>query len=98
MQLSLINKGRKSHFLKTGFFCPCLSTIVDKQGQKKPVFKNDLNFFIPILPEAAGEGEIAVNYQGCSFEGYCYPPAKAIINVQFDNKLAPLSVQVEYNP
>ncbi|OGV25333.1 MAG: hypothetical protein A3F18_00010 [Legionellales bacterium RIFCSPHIGHO2_12_FULL_37_14] len=91
--------AQNPHFLTLGEIkLPKYATIVDKQGQKKPVFKNDLNFFIPILPEAAGEGEIAVNYQGCSFEGYCYPPAKAIINVQFDNKLTPINVQVEDNP
>ena len=67
----------------------------NSSGNKYLIFRNNLNLPVAILGENAGEGLIKVNYQGCSNEGFCYPPQTKTIKLTIDNNLALTDVNIE---
>ncbi len=67
----------------------------NSSGNKYLIYRNNLNLPVAILGENAGEGLIKVNYQGCSNEGFCYPPQTKTIKLTIDNNLALTDVNIE---
>ena len=67
----------------------------DRQGHKYLVYRNKLIVPVSVLSEQAGETLIDVHFQGCSDEGFCYPPEINQIKLSFDPKLALSEVSLE---
>jgi thiol:disulfide interchange protein DsbD len=67
----------------------------DSQGKSYGVYRNQLNIRIPVLGEAAGESILHVDYQGCSDDGFCYPPQSQAIKLAFNDHLALKDVTLE---
>lgn len=67
----------------------------DKQGQYYHVYRDKLSLAVPILAEASGESMLTVHYQGCSDEGFCYPPETKEIRVTVDAQLMMQSATLE---
>lgn len=84
--LQIINKDKKAIQLGTIIY-PTSKMKTNKQGQQFPVYYNKVNLNIPILSEQAGESYLEVRYQGCSDEGFCYPPEHKLIKVAFSTSL-----------
>lgn len=61
---------------------------------KKEVYEGTLSIGVPLLGTQPGETTLEVYYQGCSFEGYCYPPVTRTLNVAFNENLALSKVQI----
>lgn len=90
-----INEQTDSNIhLGTLRFPPSL-TQTDKQGHSYPVYRKQVNLPVGILGEKAGETLLTVHYQGCSDDGFCYPPESKPIRVTIDPQLAISEVNLE---
>lgn len=78
-------KTPPDHYMQVGTlqFPPPLIKI-SKQGKQILVYRNTLTLAIPLLANSGGESLVTVEYQGCSDEGFCYPPQTKNIQVSFD--------------
>jgi len=65
----------------------------DAQLGDYAVFERQLRVALPILANQAGEQSLAVTYQGCAADGFCYPPTTQQIKVRINQHLE--LVQVE---
>lgn len=74
---------------------PPTLTKTDKKGQTYSVYRNELTLPIGILGEAPGESLIDLQYQGCSDDGFCYPPEKTQIKVAINEHRALDNVSLE---
>lgn len=50
---------------------------------------------MPILGEQAGETRLDLSYQGCSDDGFCYPPETKQFKLTIDSNLALSKVDIE---
>lgn len=75
-------------------FPPTLSKT-DKQGHQYTVYRNDLSIPVSILGERPGESLLSLHYQGCSDDGFCYPPEIKKIKIAIDDQLALANVNLE---
>jgi len=92
--LQIINKDKKTTQLGTIIY-PKSKMKTNKRGQQFPVYYNKVDLNIPILSEQAGESYLEVRYQGCSDEGFCYPPEHKLIKVAFSADLEIQSALLE---
>nr|HAT8712706.1 protein-disulfide reductase DsbD [Legionella jordanis] len=74
---------------------PTPSTKTDKQGRVYTVYRNHLSIPVPILGEQAGETRLDLSYQGCSDDGFCYPPETKQFKLTIDSNLALSKVDIE---
>lgn len=65
----------------------------DRQGGVISIYRKDLSLPLPVLGGQGGETLITVQYQGCSDDGFCYPPETGQIKLGFDDKLALISAE-----
>jgi thioredoxin:protein disulfide reductase len=70
----------------------------DKQGTIIPIYRNALTLPVGILGQKPGETLVALTYQGCSDEGFCYPPITKQIHFSVDATLALSQVSLELEP
>jgi thiol:disulfide interchange protein DsbD len=68
---------------------------VDQQGRVFKVYRNKLSLPVAILGEQPGESLVSLSYQGCSDEGFCYPPETRQIKLAIDKNLALSNVSLE---
>ncbi len=54
---------------------------------KQAVYEGKVNISLPILNWEEGILTLVVNYQGCSSQGYCYPPTQRVIQVSLDGSV-----------
>lgn len=66
----------------------------DRQGHVYPVYRNDLSLLIPVLGEHSGESLVTLHYQGCSDDGFCYPPESKQLKLAVNDQLALISASV----
>ena len=55
------------------------------------VYRDQLRLTIPLLNYQNSEFRVLLNYQGCSTQGYCYPPQQRILTLQ----ISPFGAQVQ---
>ena len=67
----------------------------DAQGKNYAIYRDHLKLPVGVLGEQAGEALLDVHYQGCSDDGFCYPPETKQIKLTIDNGLALTNVTVE---
>jgi len=74
---------------------PLLKT--DKLGKRYPVYRDDLLVPVNVLSPKPQETILAVKYQGCADDGFCYPPEVAHIKLSFtvQNGLTGVSLEQE---
>ncbi|MBA2655997.1 MAG: protein-disulfide reductase DsbD [Tatlockia sp.] len=68
---------------------------IDKQGREFSIYRNNLALRIPVLGQRSGESLINLSYQGCSDEGFCYPPENKQLKLSIDKNLALSEVVLE---
>ncbi len=76
---------------------PKTTNKTDKQGRIFKIYRNHLALPISILGERPGETLLKLNFQGCSDEGFCYPPEQRLIKVAINDQLALSQVALENN-
>ena len=70
----------------------------DRQGKMTLIYRNQVIVPVSILGQAAGEALLDVHYQGCSDDGFCYPPQTKQIKVAIDKNGALTQIVLEKNP
>ena len=73
-------------------------TALQKTDARKhtyDIYRNQFILSVPVLGLNPGESLIDVYYQGCSDDGFCYPPEQRKIKLTFDTKLALTQVSME---
>lgn len=76
---------------------PPTQTKKDKQGHVYTVYRNEVSIPVDVLGVDPGESLIQLSYQGCSDDGFCYPPETKEIKVGIDSQLALANVSLEAN-
>lgn len=66
---------------------PATVDKTDHEGRVFKVYRNQISLQISVLGEHPGESLIMVHYQGCSDEGFCYPPEDKQIKLTINDKL-----------
>lgn len=74
---------------------PTALTKTDKQGKSYVVYRQELSLPVSILGESPGEALLVLNYQGCSDDGFCYPPQQKQIKVSINKALELSAVALE---
>lgn len=69
----------------------------DARGKIHTIYRNNLTLSVPILGENPGEALLGIQYQGCSDDGFCYPPETAQVKLTIDANLALTNVTIETN-
>lgn len=59
----------------------------DKRGQKYTVYRDKVSIPIAILGNKPGKTSLQLSYQGCSDDGFCYPPEEQKIQLVINDKL-----------
>lgn len=67
----------------------------DKQGHAYEIYRNPFALPVSVLGTEAGESMLDVHFQGCSDDGFCYPPQQSRIKLTFNTQLALTQVNVE---
>ena len=65
------------------------------QGKIYKIYRENLTLAIAILGEQTGEALLEVHYQGCSDNGFCYPPQTQQLKLTIDKDLALTNVSFE---
>lgn len=60
----------------------------DRLGHVYDIYRNQLSLPVAVLGEQPGETLVNVHYQGCSDDGFCYPPETKQIKLTIDKNLA----------
>ena len=74
---------------------PPTQTKKDKQGHIYTVYRNQISIPVDVLGVNPGESLVQLSYQGCSDEGFCYPPVTKDIKIAIDSQLALAGVSLE---
>lgn len=74
---------------------PPPDTKTDKHGRQYTVYRHKLSIPVPILAEHSEETLLNVHYQGCSDDGFCYPPETRQIRLGINQALELKQVQLE---
>jgi thiol:disulfide interchange protein DsbD len=90
-----LTESQDSNFHLGNLSLPPPQQHTDQQGKKTLVYRNHLTLPIAILGNQAGEALLTVHYQGCSDDGFCYPPVDQPIKIAIDQHLALNSVTME---
>lgn len=73
---------------------PTNETKKDKQLNTYPIYRNQLSLPIKISNKHPGEGIIELHFQGCSDEGFCYPPEQRQIKLLINKNLELAKVEI----
>lgn len=73
---------------------PDTLTKTDNQGHTYPVYRQQVTLAIPVLGLEPGEALLDLHYQGCSDDGFCYPPEtrRLLLTINSERELASASV------
>jgi len=70
----------------------------DALGKTYRVYVDQLTLPVSILGEEPGEALLKVGYQGCSNDGFCYPPIVNQVKLTIDKQLSLSEVSIEELP
>lgn len=86
---------RESNFSLASLSFPQSETKTDKRGKSYAIYREKLQLTVPVLGESPGESLAEVHYQGCSDEGFCYPPEVRQIRLGINQELALTGADLE---
>lgn len=67
----------------------------DRFGHIEPIYRTELVLPVSILGKQPGENLLKVHYQGCSDDGFCYPPQTQSVKLTINPQLAVTDVTLE---
>jgi thiol:disulfide interchange protein DsbD len=67
----------------------------DRLGKVTQVYKDKITLSVPVLGIQAGESILDILYQGCSEDGFCYPPQRQQVKLTIDKQLYLSAVDLE---
>jgi thiol:disulfide interchange protein DsbD len=93
-RIKLISQPDSNIHLGTLRF-PATMTKIDKKGHVYKVYRDQLSLPVGVLGNNPGEALLDLHYQGCSDDGFCYPPEVKQIKLSIDKNLALSEVTLE---
>lgn len=93
-RLHFISTQQEAYTLGQVHLPPALNKI-DKQGKLQHIYQHHLSLRLPILAKKPGETSLQVQFQGCSEDGFCYPPQKQTVMMQIGSQLDLLTVSTD---
>jgi len=60
----------------------------DRQLGHYQAYENEVDVATPVLQSKSGEFDMLVTYQGCSSEGFCYPPTTKLIQLSLNKNFS----------
>ena len=63
---------------------PAALKKINTHGQRYAIYRNQLLLPVPVLGKSAGETLVDVHFQGCSDDGFCYPPQRIQVKLTID--------------
>lgn len=82
-----INKTRHSNVMLAPILFPLAIEKTNARGIKYTVYQQQLVLPVALSGKTPGESLLTVHYQGCSENGFCYPPQKINVKVSIDKHL-----------
>ena len=77
------------HFIElTPLKLPQAQTKIDGLGHTISIYRNKLHIPVNLIGLSPGETVLNLRYQGCSDDGFCYPPEHAAIKLSINTELA----------
>lgn len=67
----------------------------DARGKTELIYRHQVSIPVSLLSEEAGETLVDVHYQGCSDDGFCYPPVTQTFKLTIDNHLSLSQITIE---
>lgn len=67
----------------------------DKQGKTYEIYRGKLSLPVAVLASEPGETLVKLHYQGCSDDGFCYPPVTKQLRLTVNDKNELSAVQLE---
>jgi len=67
----------------------------DAKGHAYELYRNQFILPVSVLGKEAGESLLDVHFQGCSDDGFCYPPQHSLIKLTFNTQLGLTQVSME---
>ncbi len=65
------------------------------QNQIIKIYRNKLTMPVSVLGSQGGEGLFNINFQGCSNDGFCYPPEMKQVKLAFNDKRELIDASIE---
>lgn len=65
----------------------------DTSGKPYPVYRTNLQLPLALLADKKGEEKLTINYQGCSDDGFCYPPISQSFILKIDKDAAIVGIK-----
>lgn len=82
-----VNKIRHSNVVFAPILFPQALIKTNTKGMNYAVYKQQLILPLAVLGKTPGESLLTVHYQGCSEDGFCYPPQQNKIKLTIDKQL-----------
>lgn len=67
----------------------------DAQGHSVKIYRHKLSIPVSVLGDQSGETLLETHYQGCSNDGFCYPPEIRNIKLGFNDQHALINATIE---
>lgn len=77
---------------------PRALTQVDSQNNSFLVYRNSLLLTVEVVGLSADNNDLTIHYQGCSDDGFCYPPTAKRINISIAKDLSLQAVALQAPP
>lgn len=74
---------------------PPTTIKTDKQGHEYAVYRNQLTLPVDVLGVSPGESLVQLRFQGCSDDGFCYPPEFKELKIGIDEHLGLSTITME---
>jgi thiol:disulfide interchange protein DsbD len=89
-------KANSDQFVHLGALrFPVAMQKTDKLGHTYDVYRDRLLIPVSVLSQEPGEYVVKVNFQGCSDDGFCYPPQTIQVKLSIDQTLALTNAEIE---
>ena len=90
-----LTKKSDSDFNLGTIIYPAALEKTNNQGHTFQIYRHQITLLVPVLGKTPGESLLKVTFQGCSDDGFCYPPQHKNIRLTFNTKLALSQVNIE---
>lgn len=93
-----LSTPEENHFKLGTFHLPDPTHQTDRHGRTYLVYRNQLDLTVSVLGENPGEALLNVDFQGCSDDGFCYPPEMKSVKLTFNAQKALTAASMETTP
>ena len=90
-----LSQESQAHFQLGNIILPAALQKTDGKGHSYDIYRKQILLTVPVLGKESGEASLDVHFQGCSDDGFCYPPQQSKLKLTFDSKLALNQISID---